>query len=95
MSDGDNYLSWLTGDTDITFSLDSPKALKHMKELQEEYPDQVGITVNEDGTVYGHCPLKWLKIKPKIKMDLTEEERARRRERYQKNGKMKNNRTDG
>lgn len=53
--------------------------------LAEKYPGQVEI-LNEpetnDGTIYCQIPQEWFCIRPKRVIELTEEEREKRRQRF-------------
>lgn len=70
------------------FSSDEQKWIKEIRKLKERYPDLVDIR-NEpetnDGCIYCKLPAEWLKIKPKKKRNLTDEERAAYAERFRKN----------
>lgn len=35
-----------------------------LKKLAEEFPEQVDIYVNKDGSIFGHVPWKWMKLTP-------------------------------
>ena len=44
--------------------------------LKDKRPDDVQIIAdNADGTIMAHLPVEWLRIVPKKKMDLTDEQR--------------------
>lgn len=38
-----------------------------MRKLKEEYPDEVDIYENKDGSIFGHVPYKWMKLKPPVR----------------------------
>ena len=55
-----------------------------IKRLKEKYPEEVNIKhENKDGSIQAYLPLKWMKIRPTRKMDLTIEQRAAIAERLQ------------
>lgn len=39
-----------------------------MRKLKEEYPEEVDIYENKDGSIFGHVPYKWMKIVPPRKL---------------------------
>ena len=51
---------------------------------KESHPDDVDFVENSDGSICGHVPLKWLKISPPRKVELTDEQKAERSERMRK-----------
>lgn len=69
----ENVIDWLTGDDTITLSLTQEKYRNKIKRLAEQYPDEVDYIVNEDGSVFAHVPVRWLKISPPRKVEMTEE----------------------
>lgn len=54
-----------------------------MRKLKEEYPEEVDIYENKDGSIFGHVPYKWMKLVPPKK--LTEEQRQKLVEAGKKN----------
>lgn len=76
------------------FSSDEMKWRNRITSLAKEYPDQVKITVwpeNNDGCINATFPAKWLKIKPPVKRNFTDEQREALAERMRK---AKENRED-
>ena len=64
---GEKYLTWYSDD----FS-----TIRHMKKLQEDYPDDVKVIAEDDNSMVVHMPVKWFREpKPKIKREMTEEQR--------------------
>ena len=66
------------------FSSNEGKWIRHITKLAEEYPDEVRVIArpeNNDGTIYVELPTSWLKIQPKRKVVLTDEQRDFLRER--------------
>ena len=71
-----------SGDKTFTVTAAERWSVAMCKRLKEKYPDQVDIDyVNKDGSMVVHFPADWMKIVPKIKKELTEEEKAKRIER--------------
>lgn len=53
-----------------------------LKRLKEKYPDQVEIAYeNKDGSLLARVPFEWMRIVPKRRDTLTDEQRAARAER--------------
>lgn len=69
------------------FSSDERKWCTRMKKLAEQYPEDVIIKrqpEDNDGCIYVVLPSSWLKIQPKIKRNLSDEQRLEMRERMMK-----------
>ncbi len=69
------------------FSSDERKWKKRIMKLAEEYPEQVKITVypeDNDGCINAWIPAKWIRVKPPIKRNLTDEQRMAMSERLKK-----------
>ena len=62
------------------------KFINRLKELAEEYPNEVEIQyINEDGSVGAKVPYNWFRfIKPPTKRNYTEEQRQAASERMKK-----------
>ena len=64
---GENYLTWYSDDF---------ATIRHMKKLQEDYPDDVKVISEEDNSMVIHVPVKWFREpKSKAKREMTEEQR--------------------
>lgn len=66
------------------FSSDEPKWIRRIKELAAEHPDEVRVIrmpEQNDGCIYVQLPTEWLKIQPKRKVELTDEQKAKLAER--------------
>lgn len=66
------------------FSSDERRWINKIRKLKEQYPDDIRIIAEpetNDGCIYCQLPASWLKIQPKRKIDLTDEEREVMRER--------------
>lgn len=69
------------------FSSDEKKWKNRIMKLAEEYPEQVKITVypeDNDGCINAWIPAKWIRVKPPIKRNLTDEQRMAMSERLKK-----------
>lgn len=62
------------------------KFINRLKELAEEYPDEVEIQyINEDGSTGARVPSNWFRfVKPPTKRNYTEEQRKAMSERMKK-----------
>lgn len=68
----------------VTFS--QGRYVHKIKEYAKVHPDECQITAqNDDGSIVAHIPTSWIKIRPPRVMELTEEEKEIRRERFVKN----------
>ena len=64
---GEKYLTWYSDD----FS-----TIRHMKKLQEDYPDDVKVIAEDDNSMVVHMPVKWFREpKPKVKREMTDTQR--------------------
>lgn len=66
------------------FSSDEKRWINKIRKLKEEYPDEIRIIAEpetNDGCIYCQLPTSWLKIQPKRKVELSEEEKDVLRER--------------
>lgn len=66
------------------FSSTEGKFIRRVMQLKEQYPNQVDIISKPEengGCVYVKMPRSWLKIAPPRKIELSDEEVAKRRER--------------
>lgn len=69
------------------FSSDERKWRNRIMKLAEEYPEQVKITVypeDNDGCINAWIPAKWIRVKPPVKRNLTDEQRMAMSERLKK-----------
>lgn len=66
-------------DKDVAFfSSDELKWINKIHKLKKEYPDEIKIIKepeNNDGCIYCRLPTKWLKVGPKRKSSMTDEQK--------------------
>lgn len=65
-------------------STDEPKWHRRIRAYKEQYPDEVRIKTEpegNDGNMVATVPVKWVRIKPPKRVNLTDEEKAVRAER--------------
>ena len=80
-------IEWVKGSTTatVTFPGGSKYASK-LKKLAEEYPEEVKLRYeNEDKSVVGTIPVKYIKISHPRKVEYTDEQKAVLAKRLQKN----------
>lgn len=84
----DNSIEWYTGNKIVTITLTQRKLVNKVLALAKKYPNEVSIEKHyEDGTLYGHLPLSYIKIqRPR---EMTPEEKEVARDRLQKYWKRK------
>lgn len=71
-------------DDQATFFSAERRWINKMIKLSEQFPDEVKIQhmpEDNDGVILVHLPKSWLKVSPKKKMNLSEEQREIRAER--------------
>lgn len=67
------------GNDTITVTAAEQWSITMCKKLKKKYPDQVDIDyVNKDGSMVVHLPFEWMRIVPKRKDTISDEERAKR-----------------
>lgn len=85
----ENVIEWLTGDARnrATLTLSQKRLVNRIKKIAQERPDECEIVaVNQDGSIVAHCPIKWIKINPTLKLseEARRERSARMTQRYAK-----------
>lgn len=74
----------VAGEKFATFSSSEKKYIRMIEELKEKCPDEVDIRcVNPDGSIVARLPVSWLRIRPKKKSSMTEEQIAAATERLE------------
>ena len=79
---GENAIEWLTGDERISVSFTQKKFANKLMALAKRYPDEVDFIENQDGSVFGHMPIKYLRLSHPRK--ISDEQRQRLSERMSK-----------
>ena len=65
----------VSGEDYATLFTSERKWINYIYKLKESHPDEVDIRhVNDDGSLIVHIPASWMKIKPKKKVVLTDEQ---------------------
>ena len=58
----ENSIEWITGDDKITFTLSQKKYINKVKNIERKHKNEVDFVENDDGSIFGHRPLKALKL---------------------------------
>lgn len=58
----ENSIEWLTGDERISVSFSQKKFANKLRALAKKYPDEVDFIENQDGSVFGHMPIRYLRL---------------------------------
>ena len=69
------------------FSSDEAIWINRLRKLAEAHPGECVIERQPEtncGIIYGRFPAKWLRVKPPVQLELTDEERAKRAENLRK-----------
>ena len=65
----------VAGEDYATLFTSERKWINYIYKLKESHPDEVDIRhVNNDASLIAHIPASWMKVKPKKKVVLTEEQ---------------------
>lgn len=79
----ENVIEFVRDGKTATLSLSQRRYITRVKQLAEKYPDECKILAeNEDGSLYAHIPVDWIRINPN--MELSEEQREALRKRMKK-----------
>lgn len=74
-------LYYTAADDHAWLSTDERRWINWAKEMSEKYPDDVKIrSEDKDGTIVVELPIKWFKLSPPRKMNLTDEQKRERAE---------------
>lgn len=75
----------LAGNTHFTVTAAERWSIGMLRRLHEKFPDEVTIVAeNEDGSIVGHVPVEWMRIRAKKRVTMTEEQRQAMSERMRK-----------
>ena len=73
----ENGVEWLNGQDTVTFSFSQKKFINKVRALAEKYPDEVKIYAeNNDGSITGNLPLKFVKISAPRQVSMDDEKKA-------------------
>lgn len=78
----ENAIEFYRGDKVATGSFTTERFKTKIKSLAEKYPDECQIVAeNDDGSICCHFPVKWVKVAPPKKIEMSEERKNELRER--------------
>lgn len=70
-------LEHIEGSKRFTISCGEAWSCKLIRKLQADYPDEVEVVYeNTDGSFVARVPMKWVKVAPPRKLNLSDERRA-------------------
>lgn len=73
----ETVLEHLDGRNTFTITTDERTWKNRLVKLAEAHPAEVTcLAVNRDGSMLFHVPAEWVKVKPPIKRNMTDEQRA-------------------
>ena len=80
----------IEGDDHIGVYTSERKYVNKLWKLKEQYPDEVNIKENPDGSLCADLPYDWFRMpQPKAKRNYTPEQREAQRQRLMKNREVK------
>ena len=82
--ENENAIEWLDSRDKATVTLHGGRLKNRVLRLAEEYPDDVEIRREpdeNDGFLVAKIPVKWVKITPPRRLELTDEQKEELRER--------------
>lgn len=61
----ENVIEFLRGQDTASVTFSQGRYITRIKKLAEEYPDECQIIAeNQDGSIFAHLPVSWVKISP-------------------------------
>lgn len=91
MSDfDDNVIEFFSNSKTASVTFSQKKWINKIKKYAEKHSDVEIIAENDDGSIFAHIPIKWVKISPPRQREMTDEERAKAAERLKKARDSKN-----
>lgn len=84
-------IEWIKGaDTATVTAPSGTKLCNSLKRMRETHPDKVTAFIqNKDGSICCHVPINWVTVRPHLKQNISDEERAARAERLKSFHTMK------
>lgn len=82
--ENENAIEWLDNKHKATVTLHGMRLRNKVMKLAEEYPDEVEVRREPDengGFLVAKIPVKWVKIAPPRRLELTDEKKEELRER--------------
>lgn len=76
----ENVIEWIRDENRAGVTLTQGRYITRVEKLAEEYPDECQVVArNEDGSIFAHVPVSWVKIGPP--RNVSEEQRQQASER--------------
>ena len=75
----ENSIEWINGQRAVTVSLSQAKFINKVKKLASDHPEVEILAENEDGSIYAHLPLNYIKISAPRQMSEDQKQKARER----------------
>lgn len=75
----ENAIEFLKDAKEATVTFTQGRYITKIRKLAEQYPDDVKIYSDKDGTLVAHIPVSYIKINPKRKISDEQREKARDR----------------
>lgn len=75
----ENVIEWINGQDRVTVTLSQGKYINKVKTLAAKTDEVQILAENDDGSIYAHLPLKYIKISPPRQMTDEQKEKARER----------------
>ena len=80
-STNENFIEWIRGEKTASITFSQERFKTRLEKLAKDRPEDCQILErNEDGSIFAHVPLSWIKIIPP--RELTEEQKEEIRERF-------------
>lgn len=70
----ENVIEWLKDEKTASITVTQGRFKSKLERLAEKYPQECEVLHrNDDGSIFAHVPLSWIKIGPPRKVELTDE----------------------
>lgn len=83
----ENAIEFLTGEETATVSFTQTKYINRIKKLAKDFPEDIKLKENKDGSICADIPLKWVRIsRPRTLTDAEREWLATELKERRRNG---------
>lgn len=80
----ENVIEWITGDETISVTVSQKKFVNRIKRFALTDENVVILAENNDGSVFAHLPISYLKLSPKRTVNQTVQEKSEWAEKMRK-----------
>lgn len=80
----ENVIKWITGDETISVTVSQKKFVNRIKRFALTDENVVILAENNDGSVFAHLPISYLKLSPKRTVNQTVQEKSEWAEKMRK-----------